>query len=192
MAVDYARLSLAEVSAGLDAIAREAEMTFGALDARQLNWKPDPARWSVAQCFEHLVTANALMNAAADLALAGAAPRSIWQRLPVWPRLLGRIMVTSQGPNRRGKFKAPSVARPASSDVAGDIVQRFAEQQREFAVKIRALDDARAARTIMTSPFARVVTYRVLDGWRLVLAHGQRHVEQARRVTGTAGFPRSG
>jgi len=150
--MDYARLSLADVSAGLDEIARDAE--------------------------------------AADRALAGTAPRSIWQRLPLWPRLLGRLMVSSQSPNRRGKFKAPPVAQPASSDVAAGIVRRFAAQQREFAAKIRALDDARAARTIMTSPFGSVVTYSVLDGWRLLLAHDRRHFEQARRVTETPGFSR--
>jgi DinB superfamily len=52
--MDYTALSLADVRAGLDQIAREAETTFGALDARQLNWQPNAARWSVAQCFEHL------------------------------------------------------------------------------------------------------------------------------------------
>jgi hypothetical protein len=41
----------------------------------------------------------------------------------------------------------------------------------------------------MTSPFARVVTYSVLDGWRLMLAHNRRHVEQARRVTQAGEFP---
>lgn len=187
--MDYTRLSLAHVSAGLEEIAREADAAFGALDARQLNWKPEPSRWSVAQCFEHLLTANALMNVEAERALAAGALRSIWQRVPLWPRLLGRLMVTSQSPNRRGRFKAPPVARPASSDVAADIVQRFAAQQREFAPRVRTLDDARAARTIMTSPFAKVVTYSVLDGWRLVLAHDRRHFEQARRVTEMAGFP---
>jgi hypothetical protein len=41
----------------------------------------------------------------------------------------------------------------------------------------------------MTSPFVKVIAYSVLDGWRLVVAHGWRHVEQARRVTESPGFP---
>src|SRR4051812_42667836 len=56
--MDYTTLSLAEVKAGLDDLAREAEATFGGLNARQLNWKADSGRWSVAQCFEHLLTSN--------------------------------------------------------------------------------------------------------------------------------------
>jgi hypothetical protein len=41
----------------------------------------------------------------------------------------------------------------------------------------------------MTSPFIKVITYSVLDGWRLVFAHDRRHLEQARRVTLSPGFP---
>jgi hypothetical protein len=53
--MDYASLSLSEVRKGLDAVARDAEATFAELDERQLNWRQDPARWSVGQCFDHLV-----------------------------------------------------------------------------------------------------------------------------------------
>ena len=43
----------------------------------------------------------------------------------------------------------------------------------------------------MTSPFARIITYSVLDGWRLMLAHDRRHVEQARRVVQSPEFPKA-
>jgi hypothetical protein len=54
---------------------------------------------------------------------------------------------------------------------------------------LRALDERDAARAIMTSPFIKVVTYSVLDGSRLILAHDRRHFEQARRVTQSPAFP---
>ena len=92
-------------------------------------------------------------------------------------------------PRRRGKYTAPASARPATSDIAADVVQRFVAQHRDAVARVAALDEGRAARTVMTSPFARIVTYSVLDGWRLMLAHDRRHVEQARRVTKSAGFP---
>jgi hypothetical protein len=41
----------------------------------------------------------------------------------------------------------------------------------------------------MTSPFMRVITYSVLDGWRLVVAHNHRHIQQAKRVVQAQGFP---
>ena len=189
--MDYATLSLAEVTSGLDNIAREAESTFGDFDARQLNWRPAEARWSVAQCFDHLLTVNRLIFQAAEDALNDAAPRTLWQRLPVLPGVFGRVLIRSQAPNAARKFTAPSSALPATSDIAADVVQRFVEQHRKAVARVQALDERDLARAIMTSPFANVVTYSALDGWRLVLAHDRRHFEQARGVTLSPGFPGS-
>ena len=189
--MDYTTLSLAEVRTGLDGLAREAQATFGAFDTRQLNWRPDAARWSVAQCFEHLLQMNRLMIQAAADGLNEKVPRTIWQRLPVLPAVLGRVMVRSQLPDSTRKFTSPSRGRPSNSDIAADVVARYVEQQRDAVMRLQAIDEHDAARAIMISPFIKVVTYSVLDGWRLIFAHGRRHVEQARRVTTAPGFPRS-
>jgi hypothetical protein len=189
--MDYTTLSLAEVKTGLADIARDVEGRFGPLSARQLNWRPDATRWSVGQCLEHLLTTNTLMFVQADDALDPAHPRSIWQRLPGLPSLFGKLLVRSQAPEATRKFKAPTPARPTTSDIAADVVQRFAAQHRVAVERVAALDENRAARAIMTSPFASIVIYSVLDGWRLILTHDRRHVEQARRVTQAAEFPKA-
>ena len=189
--MDYATSSLVDVRNGLDNIAREAQATFGGFDGRQLNWRRDEARWSVAQCFEHLLTANRLMFQGAEDALDETRPRTLWQRLPVLPGILGRMLVRSQAPTAARKFTAPSKAQPPTSDIAADIIQRFVEQHRDAVAWVQTLDERAAARAIMTSPFIRVVTYSVLDGWRLVVAHDRRHFEQARRVMLSPGFPNS-
>ena len=187
--MDYATLSLSDVKSGLETVAREAQATFGALDARQLNWKPDATRWSVGQCFEHLLMANRLMLQSAERALQGTP--TIWQRVPGLPVMFGRMLIRSQAPTATRRFKASPDARPTNSDVAADVIQRFVEQHRHAVSSVQTLDEQLAARTIMTSPFAKVVTYSVLDGWRLLFAHDHRHFEQARRVTQLPGFPQS-
>jgi hypothetical protein len=187
--MDYTTLSLTEVRAGLEEVGREAQARFGGLDVRQLNWRPDPARWSVAQCIEHLITANGLMLRAAGDALDAARPRTFWQRLPVLPGFFGRALIRSQAPSSTRKYTASARAQPASSDIPADIIPRFVEQHREAARWVERLDEPAAARTIMVSPFISVITYSVLDGCRLVVAHDWRHVEQASRVTEFAGFP---
>jgi hypothetical protein len=186
--MDYTTLTLADIRTALEGAARDAAESFGNLDARQINWRPDTTRWSVAQCLEHLLRANRLMLAAAEDALNARAPRSLWQRLPVWPGLLGRMLIRSQAPEATRKFTAPSTAQPAASDIAADIIQRFVEQHRAMVEWVGELDEG-AARTIMTSPFIRVVTYSVLDGCRVIVAHDHRHLQQARRVTQAPGFP---
>jgi hypothetical protein len=129
------------------------------------------------------------MRRAAEEALNPASARTVWQRLPVLPGVFGRLLIRSQAPTTTRKFTAASDAQPASSDIAPDILQRFIEQHREAVRWVQSLDERAAATTIMTSPFVKVITYSVLDGCRLIVAHDHRHVEQARRVMQSPGFP---
>lgn len=187
--MDYAVLTLAQVRSGLDSVARDAQATFAGLDARQLNWHSDAKRWSVAQCFEHLLRTNDMLLRAADSALDPDAPRTMWQRLPLLPGLLGPMLVRSQSPNTTRRFPAPSRARPAVSAIDPDIIQRFVEQHRSAVTRMQTVDERAAASAVMASPLVRMVTFSVLNGWRLMLAHDRRHFEQARRVTQALGFP---
>jgi non-ribosomal peptide synthetase component F len=187
--MDYTTISLADVRSELEAIGAEADTVFGRLDARQLNWKPEASRWSVAQCLEHLVTANRQMADMADQALDPARRRTIWQRLPIWPGLLGRMLVRSQSPDTTRRFKAPGKAQPAASAIDAGIVGRFVDQQRTLIARLDAVATRDLASAVMASPFVGLVTYTVLDGWRLMVAHERRHVQQARRVMAAPGFP---
>jgi hypothetical protein len=187
--MEYTTLSLPDVLAGLDAAATDTQITFGGLDARQVNWRPDATKWSVAQCLEHLLAANRLMRAAAERALDDSQPRTVWQRIPGLPGLFGRMLIRSQAPAATRKYTASPLAQPAASDVAAAVVDRFVSQNREIVGWLRGLDEPRAARVVMTSPFVAFIVYSVLDGARLVLAHDHRHIEQARRVTQSPGFP---
>ena len=119
----------------------------------------------------------------------GATP-TVWQRLPLWPRLFGWMLITSQAPGGKQKYTAPASAQPASSDIAPDIIERFIACQHTGIAGLRILSAADAQR-IMVSPFVAQITYSVLDGYRLIAAHQRRHFEQARRVTEHPEFPRS-
>ena len=187
--MDYTTLSLADVRSALDGIGRETQTMFGGLDVRQVNWRPDAARWSVAQCFEHLLLSNRLMFQAADRTLHDARPRTVWQRMPVLPGLLGRMLIRSQAPGTTRKFTASPKAQPAASEIAADVIPRFIAQNRDAVDRVGTLDERDAARAIMTSPFASAIVYSVLDGWRLIVAHDRRHMEQARGVMQSPGWP---
>lgn len=191
MTMDYTTLSLADVAAEFSAIARDAQSVFGRLDEDQLNWRPDAASWSVAQCFDHLLNANREMFQAVDAALDGSRPPTLWQRLPVLPRVFGRMLIKSQMPEAKRKSTAPRKAEPASSAIDPRIIERFVAYQHEAAARVRSLAGRDVGRIIMVSPFISFITYSVHDGCRLIVTHQRRHFEQARRVTQEPGFPLS-
>lgn len=191
MTTDSTTLLLADVGAEFTAIARDTQSVFGLLGEQQLNWRPEAASWSVAQCFDHLLNANREMFQAVDAAIDGSRPPTVWQRLPVLPRVFGLMLIKSQMPEARRKFTAPRKAEPASSAIDPRIIDRFVAYQHEAAARVRSLDGHDVARIIMISPFVSCITYSVLDGCRLIVAHERRHFEQARRVTQEPGFPSS-
>jgi hypothetical protein len=191
MTTDYTTLSLADVAAEFAAIAEDTQSVFCLLNEQQLNWRPDATGWSVAQCFDHLLSVNREMFLAIDAAADDSRPPTVWQRLPILPRVFGSMLIKSQTPEARRKFTAPRKAEPSSSAIDPRIVQRFVEYQSEAAAHVRSLDGRDVARIIMVSPFVWFITYSVLDGCRLIVTHERRHVEQARRVTRAPGFPSS-
>ena len=190
MPADFATLSLSEIHAEIDAVSRDAEATFGGLTASQLNWKPAPSRWSVAQCFDHLIRINGLMLDGMARTLDPATPKALVQRVPGLPRVLGRFMIRSLSPTATRTLTAPASARPSMSDLGGDIIVRFVEAQAAMRERLRSVEYRALAETTMVSPFASVIAYSILDACRIIVAHERRHFEQARRVTQTPGFPR--
>lgn len=184
----FTTLTPAGLAHEFSAIAGEVSSRFGTYDTTQLNWQPQSDRWSIAQCVDHLVRSNDKMFQAMDRALDRTTRPTVWQRLPLWPRLFGWMLITSQAPGGTQKFTAPAIARPASSDIAREVIDQFIARQRQAIDAVRALDATDAAR-IMASPFMARITYSVLDGYRLIAAHQRRHVEQARRVAEHPQFP---
>lgn len=103
----YATLSATDLVEEFSAMARDTETVFGRYDATQLNWQPQAGRWSVAQCFDHLLKTAGGMFLTFDRALDPNVAPTVWQRLPMWPRMLGRALITSQAPGGKRSTVRP-------------------------------------------------------------------------------------
>jgi hypothetical protein len=172
----------------LKAVTNDAEETFGTLSATQLNWKPAPDVWSVAQVFEHLIKTNRGFYSALELTASGERRGNLWERVSPLSGFFGRLVLRTMASQR--KFPAPRALKPSTSDVDADIIARFAVHQDELAGKIIATEGVDLRKTVVTSPVSAFVTYSMLDACRIVVAHERRHFAQARRVMEREGFPR--
>jgi hypothetical protein len=172
-----------------DVIANDAREVFGSLTKEQLNWKPSAERWSVAQCFDHLITTNSGYMPIVDGILTGQKQSSVWQKLPFLPGLWGKMLIKSLDPSQTRKIKAPKRFEPAQSDVSGSIINDFAAQQQRLIEKIKATSNLDLEKIVITSPAASFVTYSLMDAYRIIVVHERRHFQQAQRVTEESGFP---
>lgn len=182
------KADLANLIAAAHDIANEAKSTFGQLSPSQLNWKPGPDRWSVAQCFDHLITTNKGYFPVIENVLAGK-KRTFWESMPVLPGLAGKLLIKSLDPASTRKIKAPRRFEPAQSDISASVINDFADQQSRIVEKMKATEHLDLERIVITSPASAAVTYSLMDAYRIIVVHEQRHFQQAKRVMDETGFP---
>jgi hypothetical protein len=159
--------------------------------AATTHWKPAPERWSVAQCFDHLISANGDYLTIMDDVLQGRKKSSAWQKLPFLPRIWGKLLIKSLNPSQARRIKAPKRFEPAQSEISGSIINDFVSHQGKVMEKMKATENLDLERIVITSPVATPVTYSLMDAYRIIVVHERRHFQQAQRVTETSGFPTS-
>ena len=182
------KADLTNLVAAANNIATEAKSTFGQLTPSQLNWKPSADRWSVAQCFDHLLTSNKGYFPVIESVLAGK-KRTFWESMPVLPGLAGKLLIKSLDPASTRKIKAPKRFEPAQSDISSSVINDFVDQQSRMVEKMKATEHLDLERIVITSPAAAAVTYSLMDAYRIIVVHEQRHFQQAKRVMEETGFP---
>lgn len=186
--MDFLKADLPSVIAKANDIAAEAKSTFGGLTPAQLNWKPSAERWSVAQCFDHLLTSNKGYFPPIEGVIAGIKP-TFWQRMPMLPGLAAKLLIKSLDPKSTRKIKAPQKFQPAQSDISASVIDDFVDQQARIVEKMKSTEHLDLEKIVITSPVAAAVTYSLMDAYRIIVVHEARHFQQAKRVTEEATFP---
>jgi DinB family protein len=187
----YTTLSLSEILAEAEAISKNAQLTFGHLTAEQINWKPSTESWSVGQCFDHLINTNGSYFPQFDQIIERKKRGTFWESLPFLPGFFGRLLINSLSPDSMRKLKAPQAFHPATSTVDPQIISKFAANQNDLIRKIKAtaIDVIDLEKVIITSPALKIITYSLIDAYRLIVVHELRHFKQAQRVMESPGFP---
>lgn len=170
-------------------IANDARSTFGGLSAAQLNWKPSAERWSIAQCFDHLITSNEGYLPIIEKVRGGTKKTRFLERLPVLPGLAGKLLIKSLDPASTRKLKAPKNFEPAQSDISASVIDDFVAQQDKVIEGMKSTSHLDLNRIVITSPAVSFVTYSLLDAYRIIVVHERRHFQQAQRVAAEPAFP---
>jgi hypothetical protein len=169
-------------------IADDARAAFGNLSAAQLNWKPSAERWSIAQCFEHLITSNRGYLPIIESVRGGKKQSTFWERLPVWPGLAGKLLIKSLDPASTRKLKAPKSFQPAQSDISATIIDDFVAQQEQVIEGMKSTSHLDLEKIVITSPALSFVAYSLMDAYRIIVTHEKRHLQQAQRVAAEPAF----
>jgi len=168
---------------------RARELVNG-LSEDQLNWKPAPGSWSIAQCLEHLTAATEGFDQYFEKAIAsGREKRSVDGTIPYRPTRLGGWLIKQLVPEATRKVPAPKIFRPAESSSIEGALERFLQQQERFVKFVKDATGIDYNKTKLRSPVTPLMRYSLADAFVLTVVHGRRHLGQAQQVRETPGFP---
>jgi hypothetical protein len=141
--------------------------------------RPEPERWSIAECIAHLnLTSTAfipLLRAGLDEARrSGHSAPGRFRR-----DVLGWLLWRSMGPPVKRKFKTTAPFVPRSDRTSADLVSEFERLQAEQLVLAREADRLPIDRVKIASPFNPRLRYNLFSALSILPRHQHRHLWQA-------------
>lgn len=167
----------------------KARIAFSGISPAQLNWKPSPEKWSIAQCLDHLVVSDSSYFPELEKIITGTYRMNFWEKFNPFTGIMGRLMKDRLQELPKVKMKAPKKIQPSSSEIDTDIIERYHKNLDRFLEYISNCRTIDLDKTIITSPIASVVTYSLRDAMQFLIQHEHRHINQAIRVKADANFP---
>lgn len=168
----------------LDVVERDARAIADGLDEASGTWCPAAESWSVAECFDHLATANRVYLQAMEPAAIRARERGRLRRGPAVPGFVGRWFVRTLEPpvNARTKLRAPKAIRPREAPPFADAVAAFLASHDDVRAWLRAHADLDLASVRFVNPFIPGLRFSLATGLHVIASHERRHLWQASRV----------
>jgi uncharacterized damage-inducible protein DinB len=158
------------------------------LGDEQLNYKPAPERWSVAECAEHLAEIEPMLR--------GLVQHSV-NKVPVddtkrETRRAGRAEAAKQLQERMAdrsvKAKAPEQGQPKGRYATkAALIAAFRERRDETIRYVETTNDDLRGRVLKAGPDTERDLYEYI---LMIAAHTERHLLQMREVMASPGFPK--
>jgi hypothetical protein len=152
------------------------------LTPEQMTRRPDPGKWSIAECLEHLnVTAGVVQPLMAAGIARGKRDKLLGQPpFPLGPK--GRFLIWLAEPPPKIRFRAPkAVALPAQIPDSSRVLAEFMRVQDEWGRLMKDAEGVNIGR-IRIGPRFSPFRCRLSAAFPWVMAHQRRHLLQAENV----------
>ena len=179
---------LAELAAFVSEIRQSAADIRNDLSPEELRWSPGDDVWSVADCFDHLISTGYLYYPRLEEAIKGADRNQAGRQYE--PSVLAKLFIWTISPDAGIKVRAfePFAPKHPGQDV--EIMEMFDEQQEMLLGLIAAAErvDINGGKFITPG----LVRLSVGEGLTMVVQHQRRHMLQIDRLLAHPSRPAAG
>jgi hypothetical protein len=173
---------LARLTDQLDEVSELAQKLVEGLLSDQLRLRPEPERWSVAECFTHLSLSSEVFVVLINSACKEAREKQMLGDGPFKMDKIGRFLNWTLKPPARIKVRTTAKFEPVTISIPEDALPRFLALQTELKDAIEKSEGLDLNRVIVTSPFSKRVKYNLFSCFVLIVTHELRHLWQAEQV----------
>ena len=178
---EYQR-QLRDISADL------ADLT-GTLDELQLNWRPAPTRWSIAEGVVHLNAVAELLLPVLERRAVDARKKGLLAEGPFRHSRLGNFFLKMMEPPPKLRIPGPKGLLPQPQHYTREVIATFMRLQEEIIAAIDRADGLNLSAIMINSPFPRPLRLSIGQWYGFLAAHARRHLWQARNVRNDPDFP---
>jgi hypothetical protein len=172
----------------IQAIRLEAR-ALGELTPEQFNWRPNPKRWSVGQCLEHIILTARIYPRKLEKMLAESQARQARGERPYVEGVITRWFVRAMEPPPVMRIRTVGEVDPPRNLDRDVVMANFEAVHDEIERVIRQSDGSSLVHARGPSAFVSVLRFTVGQTMALSLGHARRHLWQARQVRSSPGFP---
>ena len=172
---------ISELQGELEAAERDAKALVAGLSEEHGTARAEAGSWSVAECLDHLATANRVYLRAMQEPAKRARTRGRYRRRPARPGWVGRLFVVSLEPPPKwwSRLKAPRAIRPRAAPPLAETLATFMASQADVRAFVGAHADLDLAGVRFPNPFVRGIYFSLATGLHVIAAHERRHLWQA-------------
>jgi hypothetical protein len=163
----------------INKITNDFKESFELLPNAELNWKPDPNTWSIAQNLDHLIVINASYHQIVNSVREGRYKLPFHAKFEFLVSFLGRKVLMAVQPDRKKRMRTFPVWEPARSEIGEDIWERFEQSQSNLKSLIISSSDLLDRKTVISSPANSNIVYKLETAFDIIVSHEQRHFEQS-------------
>jgi hypothetical protein len=166
----------------IDSVTASYLTVFGHLTAEQIDLKPDDRTWSIGQIIDHVITVNESYYPLIESLQNGTFKVPFSGKIDFIVNFVGKQILEAVKPDRLKRTKTFPIWEPRAEYIGTDIIKRFEQHQSELKAVITGCRRLVEKGTVISSPANRFVVYKLATAFDIIIAHEERHLEQAKLV----------